>query len=100
MYTKKAVIVGDPLQILPISNLPSPMTAAICQKYNIDKKKILKVIDYEHPLFDVAAVKAQQELYKLNEKGPLYFCGSYFKYGFHEDAYASAVALSEKLLNG
>ena len=66
----------------------------------IKPKKILKELIYEHPLFDVAAVKAQDELYKLNETGPLYFCGSYFKYGFHEDAYASAVNLSKKLLHG
>lgn len=59
----------------------------------IDEKKIIKEIDYEHPLFDVPAMQAQQELYLLNEKGPIYYCGSYFKYGFHEDAYASAVAL-------
>ncbi|MES2591496.1 MAG: FAD-dependent oxidoreductase [Bacteroidota bacterium] len=64
---------------------------------SIDKKKILKVIDYEHPLFDVNAMKAQKELHKLNEGGPLYYCGSYFKYGFHEDAYASAVELCKKL---
>jgi predicted NAD/FAD-binding protein len=64
---------------------------------SIDKSKILKTIDYEHPLFDVAASKAQAELYKLNEHGPLYYCGSYFKYGFHEDAYASAVELCKGL---
>jgi predicted NAD/FAD-binding protein len=63
----------------------------------IDEKKIHKVIDYEHPLFDVAAMKAQDELHKLNKGGPLYFCGSYFKYGFHEDAYKSAVELCEKM---
>nr|MDQ3048977.1 NADP transhydrogenase subunit alpha [Bacteroidota bacterium] len=66
---------------------------------SIDEKKILKVIDYEHPLFDVPAIQAQKELQKLNKSGPLYFCGSYFNYGFHEDAYASAVTLSEKLLS-
>ncbi len=60
---------------------------------SIDKNKILKVIEYEHPLFDVAAMQAQKELYKLNETGPLYYCGSYFKYGFHEDAFTSAVEL-------
>lgn len=67
---------------------------------SVDPKKILRKIEYEHPLFDVAAVQAQQELHKLNEGGPLYFCGSYFKYGFHEDAYKSAVDLSKILLNG
>ncbi len=59
----------------------------------LDKSKIIKEINYEHPLFDVEAMKAQTELYKLNEKGPVFYCGSYFKFGFHEDAYKSAVDL-------
>ena len=62
----------------------------------LDKSKIIKKIAYEHPLFDVPAMQAQAELYKLNESGPIYYCGSYFKYGFHEDAYKSAVDLCEK----
>jgi len=65
---------------------------------NIDPKKIIKELDYEHPLFDVPAINAQAELHKLNETGPIYFCGSYFKYGFHEDAFASAVHLCSQLL--
>ncbi|RQO64496.1 NADP transhydrogenase subunit alpha [Pedobacter sp. KBW06] len=62
---------------------------------SLDKKKVIMEIDYEHPLFDVAAMQAQEELHLLNQNGPLYYCGSYFKYGFHEDAYASAVGLCE-----
>ncbi len=65
---------------------------------DIDESKIIKELDYEHPLFDVPAINAQAELHKLNENGPVYFCGSYFKYGFHEDAFASAVQLSSHLL--
>lgn len=64
---------------------------------SIDKNKLIKVIDYEHPLFDVPAINAQKELHLLNQTGPLYFCGSYFKYGFHEDAYASAVNLCKSI---
>ncbi|RYG21638.1 MAG: NADP transhydrogenase subunit alpha [Chitinophagaceae bacterium] len=63
----------------------------------LDKTKIIKEIAYEHPLFDVEAMQAQEELYKLNEDGPIYYCGSYFKYGFHEDAYKSAVELCAKI---
>jgi predicted NAD/FAD-binding protein len=66
---------------------------------DLDEKKILKEIDYEHPLFDVPAMNAQADLHKLNQDGPVYFCGSYFKYGFHEDAFASAVQLCEHLLS-
>lgn len=65
---------------------------------NIDPKKIIREIDYEHPLFDVPAINAQAQLHKLNQNGPVYFCGSYFKYGFHEDAFASAVQLCSQLL--
>lgn len=64
---------------------------------SIDPQKVIREIDYEHPLFDVPAMQAQEELPMLNQDGPVYYCGSYFKYGFHEDAYASAVALCEKL---
>lgn len=60
--------------------------------------KIIKEIDYHHPLFDVPAMQAQEQLQRLNETGPVYYCGSYFKYGFHEDAYKSAVDLCRNLL--
>jgi len=66
--------------------------------HNLDEKKIITEIDYEHPLFDVPAINAQTQLNNLNQKGPVYFCGSYFKYGFHEDAFASAVNLCSQLL--
>jgi uncharacterized protein len=64
---------------------------------SVDPKKIIKEIDYEHPLFDVPAMQAQSQLQKLNETGPLYYCGSYFKYGFHEDAYKSSADLCRGL---
>jgi predicted NAD/FAD-binding protein len=63
----------------------------------LDESKVIKKIAYEHPLFDVPAMQAQEELHKLNDTGPIYYCGSYFKYGFHEDAYKSAVDLCEKM---
>ncbi|QQL51490.1 FAD-dependent oxidoreductase [Mucilaginibacter ginkgonis] len=64
----------------------------------LDEKKIIKELDYEHPLFDVPAINAQAKLHQLNAQGPIYFCGSYFKYGFHEDAFASAVQLCSQLM--
>lgn len=63
----------------------------------LNPSKVIKSIDYEHPLFDVPAMKAQEELHLLNQDGPVYYCGSYFKYGFHEDAYASAAELCKLL---
>jgi len=68
----------------------------------IDPSKIIKTIPYEHPLFSLGAVRAQAELPRLNEaaggRTKTYFAGSYFRYGFHEDALLSAVNLSSQLL--
>ncbi|HEX4372895.1 MAG TPA: FAD-dependent oxidoreductase [Puia sp.] len=66
---------------------------------SINRDKFIMEIEYEHPLFDVATATAQKELFTLNQQGTLYYCGSYFKYGFHEDAYASAVSLCEALID-
>ena len=65
----------------------------------VDKSKILKRIVYHHPVFDRSALQAQARLPELNRGNPkLYFCGSYFKYGFHEDALTSSVNLCEEIL--
>ncbi len=63
----------------------------------VDPAKILKVIEYTHPVFSVNAIRAQASLPGLNEKGPVYFCGSYFRYGFHEDALVSAIDVCKRL---
>jgi len=65
---------------------------------SILQEKIIRTIHYEHPVFTVAAMQAQQTLPALNVHGPVYFCGSYFRYGFHEDALMSAVELVETVL--
>jgi predicted NAD/FAD-binding protein len=66
---------------------------------DLDERKIHKVLTYFHPIFTLESLKAQKRLHELNQEGSIYFCGSYFRYGFHEDAYASAVQLSEQILN-
>jgi predicted NAD/FAD-binding protein len=40
---------------------------------------------YEHPIFDLAAIRAQRELWSLQGKRRTWFCGAYFGSGFHED---------------
>lgn len=64
----------------------------------LDEKKLIRDIDYEHPLFDIPAIRAQATLNNLNKEGPVYYCGSYFNYGFHEDAFTSALRLCRQLL--
>ena len=63
----------------------------------IDPKKILWETEYEHPIYDREAVKAQEGLPLLNGGRSLFFCGSYFRYGFHEDAFDSGLEVCRRL---
>jgi predicted NAD/FAD-binding protein len=71
---------------------------------NIDPKKILWQKQYSHPIYHVKSMQAQAELPKLNVTGPIYFCGAYFKYGFHEDGLTSGLevvrAITRKMPEG
>ena len=57
----------------------------------IDPKKIIKVLQYTHPFFSVDGVKAQQKHSELNGQNRTYYCGAYWRYGFHEDGVVSAL---------
>ena len=63
----------------------------------VDPSKILNEFGYSHPIYDVDSLCTQKELIKLNGKGRTFFCGSYFGYGFHEDAVRSACDLVSSL---
>jgi predicted NAD/FAD-binding protein len=55
---------------------------------------VLRRIEYDHPLFNCAAIAAQKELPELNNLSPhqaTYYSGAWFKYGFHEDGFTSAI---------
>jgi predicted NAD/FAD-binding protein len=57
---------------------------------------VMQSYDYDHPLFDRAALAAQQQLWQLQGRRGTWFCGSYFGYGFHEDALQSGLAVAER----
>lgn len=52
---------------------------------------------YEHPLFDVAAIAAQKQLWSLQGRRNTWFCGAYFGAGFHEDGLQAGLAVAEEL---
>jgi uncharacterized protein len=66
----------------------------------IPASHVLYQTTYEHPVFNLEAAKAQDELHTLNTQSRsqrVFFCGSYFKYGFHEDAYSAGLYLARLL---
>jgi len=58
---------------------------------------VLREEMYEHPLFDSAAIAAQQRLWSLQGVRRTWFCGAHFGAGFHEDGLQAGLAVAEDL---
>ncbi len=56
---------------------------------------VIAEMDYHHPLYSFDSMVTQSKLPQLNGCKQTYFCGSYFGYGFHEDAVRSAVEVAK-----
>ncbi|CAN5286872.1 FAD-dependent oxidoreductase [soil metagenome] len=88
-------------RLQPLGDTP-PVFVSINGEDRIDPRSVHRTVEYAHPLFNHAAVEAQAALPSLNLTGDsetgTYFCGSYARYGFHEDALWSAAAVSAILL--
>ena len=50
---------------------------------NIIPSKIIKTIKYMHPVFDIPAINAQKHYAKINGQNNSWFCGAYWRNGFH-----------------
>lgn len=64
----------------------------------IDDSKILRSLTMDHPQFSLDAVNAQKEIQNtLQGNRRTWYCGSYTRYGFHEDAVMSGLDVAERL---
>ena len=75
----------------------TPMFLTLNPSVPPDPAKVLHTETYEHPLFDAAAMRAQQRLWSLQGTQRTWFCGAYFGAGFHEDGLQAGLAVAEAL---
>jgi len=60
---------------------------------NLDRihpEKIIRKIDYQHPIYTRESISAQARQAEINS-GRTFFCGAYWRNGFHEDGVVSAL---------
>ena len=76
---------------------PIDFCVSLNQTDYIQPEKIFKSFEYSHPSFSQAALKAQSRQHEINGKNGIYYCGAYWKYGFHEDGVASALTACQLL---
>lgn len=76
-----------------LQGLDSDSTYCVTLNYTdqIDEGKILKTIEYHHPVFTPESIIAQNNHRLINGTGRTYYCGAYWRNGFHEDGVVSAL---------
>ena len=81
---------------------PLPVEKAVIVTLNpaskIEKNKVVKEINYQHPLFSIDAIMAQREIVNIQGRQGVYFSGAWLRYGFHEDGILSSKSVINKLL--
>lgn len=82
------------LQPLPFS---SPVVLSLNPFREAQPEKVLAEFDYDHPVFDQAAIDAQAYLPALQGQQHTWFAGAWTGYGFHEDGLKSGVDVAAML---
>jgi hypothetical protein len=80
------------MNILQRLQAPQTFCVTLNRSEAIDPARVLKRIVYHHPLYTPAAVAAQARQRELNGARRTYYCGAYWRFGFHEDGVVSALA--------
>jgi predicted NAD/FAD-binding protein len=79
------------MEILQSLGARSPLLVTLNKTDAIDPAKIIKRMTYEHPVFTPEGVHAQTRQAELNGVDRTYYCGAYWRNGFHEDGVVSAM---------
>jgi uncharacterized protein len=78
-------------------DVPTPVLVTLNQTDAIDESKVLRRLDYAHPVFDAPAVAAQARRHEISGVRDTWYCGAWWRYGFHEDGCLSAVEVANAL---
>lgn len=80
------------MNILQNIQSPEPILVTLNHTGLIDPKKVIKRLNYMHPLYTLAGASAQARHAEISGKNHTGFAGAYWRNGFHEDGVVSALA--------
>lgn len=83
------------LQPLPFEQ---PVVVSLNPVREISQAQILGEFEYDHPVFDLAAIHAQKHVPTLQGQHHTYFAGAWMGYGFHEDGLKAGLGAARQLL--
>ena len=73
----------------------TPLLVSLNLSDRIAEDSVIRAMTYEHPVFTREAVAAQARHAEIDGADRVYFCGAYWRFGFHEDGVVSALAALE-----
>jgi predicted NAD/FAD-binding protein len=83
------------LQPLPFTQ---PVVVSLNPTRAINPRQIHGEFSYAHPVFDLAAIRAQGDMAQLQGQQHTYFAGAWMGYGFHEDGLKAGLGAARELL--
>jgi predicted NAD/FAD-binding protein len=85
------------MNLLQHVDVATPLVVTLNQDARIDPARVLARMEYAHPVFDAPSVEAQGRRGEISGVRDTWYCGAYWRYGFHEDGCLSAVEVAAGL---
>ncbi len=103
-YSQDRVAVTYNMNILQGIKAPATFCVTLNHSLAIRPEKIIDRFQYSHPVFTPESIEAQKRHAEINGAYRTYYCGAYWRNGFHEDGVVSALTaldhFKEHLQNG
>ncbi len=90
-YSQERVAVTYNMNILQGIKAPATFCVTLNHALAIRSDKIIKRFQYSHPVFTPESIQAQKRHAEINGAYRTYYCGAYWRNGFHEDGVVSAL---------
>ena len=78
------------MNVLQSLDAPVKFLVTLNRNVDIDPATIIKTIQYQHPVYTPEGVAAQKRRAEISGVNRTFYCGAYWRYGFHEDGVVSA----------
>ncbi|MFK7877476.1 MAG: NAD(P)/FAD-dependent oxidoreductase [Paracoccaceae bacterium] len=102
-YTEDASVKDDTIDLTYWINklqpipMDDPHFVTLNSKRTIREELIYDQTVLRHPVYDLAALAAQDAVRQFNGTANTWFCGAWMRNGFHEDGLASAVEVTDAI---
>jgi len=73
---------------------PETFCVTLNRSHDIAEDTVIKRFEYDHPVFTLDAVAAQERYDEIGNRNRTHFCGAYWFNGFHEDGVQSALRVT------